>query len=256
MRNKKRFQQKKNRGDWQSKRPRTAGVTLCPKCGKNHLGECLKEFGPNICYRCRQPGHLMRDCKALPPPAAQAPRGTNARVFTVAQGEVEASPSAVTGQLFFHTFPLYALIDSGATHSFMSHGMIERLGLKPVVVDQPIRIELPDGISVLTREMLPGESVMIHGRELLVDLIVFDMPDFDVILGMDFLGKPYCSHEGISVDPSKVEQLEWQRPKLVKEVRSFLGLAGYTSFVAGFAQLAKPLTALTKREFLLYVNGL
>ena len=36
------------------------------------------------------------------------------------------------------------------------------------------------------------------------------------------------SKDGVSVDPSKVEAvLEWQRPKTVKEVRSFLGLAGY-----------------------------
>lgn len=56
--------------------------------------------------------------------------------------------------------------------------------------------------------------------------------------------------EGISVDPSKIKAiLEWQRPKTVKEVRSFLGLAGYyRRFVEGFAQLAKPLIALTKQK--------
>ena len=121
-----------------------------------------------MCYKCRQPGHMWRDCKVpLPPvslpPMAQTSRGTNARVFTVAQGEAEASPSAVTGQLLFHAVSLYALIDSGATHSFISHGMIERLNLKPVRVSQPIKIELPDGVSVLTQEMLLGESVVIHG---------------------------------------------------------------------------------------------
>ena len=67
--------------------------------------------------------------------------------------------------------------------------MIERLGLKPTRVSRPIKIELSDGVSVVTHEMLSGESVVIHGRELAVDLIVFDMPDFDVILGMDFLGR-------------------------------------------------------------------
>ena len=76
--------------------------------------------------------------------------------------------------------------------------MIERLNLKPVKVSQPIKIELPDGVSVLTQEMLIGESVMIHGRELVVDLIVFDMPDFDVILGMDFLGR-----NGVEIDCRK-----------------------------------------------------
>ena len=38
------------------------------------------------------------------------------------------------------------------------------------------------------------------------------------------------------------------RSKIVKEIRSFLGLAGYyRRFVQGFARLAKPLTALTRQ---------
>ncbi|XP_031262170.1 uncharacterized protein LOC116120359 [Pistacia vera] len=52
------------------------------------------------------------------------------------------------------------------------------------------------------------------------------------------------------MDPSKVNTiLECQKPKTVKEVESFLGLASYyRRFIAGFAQLAKPLTALTKQK--------
>lgn len=63
-----------------------------------------------------------------------------------------------------------------------------------------------------------------------------------------FLGH-VVTKEGIAVDPSKVETiLEWVRPKTVKEIRSFLGLAGYyRRFVQGFARLAKPLTALTRQ---------
>ena len=42
-----------------------------------------------------------------------------------------------------------------------------------------------------------------------------------------FLGH-VISGQGISVDPSKVETvLQWERPKNVAEIRSFLGLAGY-----------------------------
>ena len=37
---------------------------------------------------------------------------------------------------------------------------------------------------------------------------------------------------GIAVDPSKVKDvLEWETPQTVKEVKSFLGLAGYFSEV-------------------------
>ncbi|GKB93646.1 putative reverse transcriptase domain-containing protein, partial [Tanacetum coccineum] len=50
-----------------------------------------------------------------------------------------------------------------------------------------------------------------------------------------FLGH-VVSAKGIKVDPAKVEAVtNWHRPKLVTEVRSFLGLAGYyRHFVEGF----------------------
>ena len=42
-----------------------------------------------------------------------------------------------------------------------------------------------------------------------------------------FLGH-VISKEGVSVDPTKVEAvLQWEPPKSVTEIRSFLGLAGY-----------------------------
>ncbi|XP_058766107.1 uncharacterized mitochondrial protein AtMg00860-like [Vicia villosa] len=55
---------------------------------------------------------------------------------------------------------------------------------------------------------------------------------------------------GVAVDPSKVEAVvNWDRPRSVTEVRSFLGLAGYyRRFIMGFAKLALPLTKLTRKE--------
>ena len=52
------------------------------------------------------------------------------------------------------------------------------------------------------------------------------------------------------MDPAKVEAVEkWPVPKSVTEIRSFLGLAGYyRRFVEGFARLAAPLTALTRKD--------
>lgn len=56
---------------------------------------------------------------------------------------------------------------------------------------------------------------------------------------MVFLGH-VVSIDGILVDPSKIEAvLEWQRPKTLKEVQSFLGLIGYyRRFMNDFAKLA------------------
>lgn len=68
--------------------------------------------------------------------------------------------------------------------------------------------------------------------------------DFD--LSVAFLGHVISNHE-ISVDPAKIEVIQsWEQPKLVTEVRSFLGFSGYyRRFVEGFSRIATLLTLLT-----------
>ncbi|XP_058189201.1 uncharacterized protein LOC131306790 [Rhododendron vialii] len=63
-----------------------------------------------------------------------------------------------------------------------------------------------------------------------------------------FLGH-VVSKNGVSVDPGKIESaMNWQRPKNVFEIRSFLGLAGYyRHFVLDFSRLVAPLTKLTRK---------
>jgi hypothetical protein len=54
------------------------------------------------------------------------------------------------------------------------------------------------------------------------------------------------SENGISVDPSKVQEvMDWKVPIIVHEVWSFLGLAGYyRHFILGFSKIAKPMMSL------------
>ena len=63
-----------------------------------------------------------------------------------------------------------------------------------------------------------------------------------------FLGHA-VSASGVSVDPEKVEAvMSWERPKLVFEICSFLGLAGYyRRFIEDFSWLAAPMTRLTRK---------
>ena len=58
------------------------------------------------------------------------------------------------------------------------------------------------------------------------------------------------SEKGIYVDPKKVEVvIKWERPTIVTEIRSFLGLAGYyRRFIEVFSTIASPLTQLTRKE--------
>ncbi|GKA12576.1 putative reverse transcriptase domain-containing protein [Tanacetum coccineum] len=58
------------------------------------------------------------------------------------------------------------------------------------------------------------------------------------------------NHDGIHMDPSKIEALKsWKAPTTPSEVRSFLGLAGYYRyFIKNFSKIPKPLTLLTQKN--------
>ena len=54
----------------------------------------------------------------------------------------------------------------------------------------------------------------------------------------------------VAVDPKKIASiLEWKTPANVRNIREFLGLAGYyRKFVKDFSKIAKPITELLKKE--------
>ena len=58
------------------------------------------------------------------------------------------------------------------------------------------------------------------------------------------------SASGVSINPEKVKAvMNWERPKSVFEIRSFLGLAGYyRRFIKDFSRIAAPMTRLTRKE--------
>ncbi|XP_043725716.1 uncharacterized mitochondrial protein AtMg00860-like [Telopea speciosissima] len=63
-----------------------------------------------------------------------------------------------------------------------------------------------------------------------------------------FLGH-LVSMKGIEVDPGKVQSVvDWEIPKNVADIRSFLGLAGYyRRFIENFSKISTPMTRLTRK---------
>jgi len=66
---------------------------------------------------------------------------------------------------------------------------------------------------------------------------------------VQFLGF-VLSEEGVTVSPEKVKAVkQYTIPKCIKDVRAFIGLAlFYRRLVPKFAELAKPLTMLTRKD--------
>ena len=81
------------------------------------------------------------------------------------------------------------LFNFGATHSFISAMFANCLGRNKDDIRQTFRMALLSSDVMLSNYWLRVVLVVISKRELSIDLVILDMIDYDVILGMDFLSK-------------------------------------------------------------------
>ena len=78
------------------------------------------------------------------------------------------------------------LFDSRFTHSFLSHRLTKHISVEPRKLKSPLVISTPLGQSWVADLFYPTCRVMVEGHCLPTNLILLDMTDFDVNLGMDW----------------------------------------------------------------------
>ena len=101
------------------------------------------------------------------------------------RGEQETSLDVVTGMLKVFYIDLYALLDPGATLSFVTPLVAKKIDILPNILHEPLIVSTPVGESVVAKRVYKNYPIMLPNRVLYVELIELNMLDFNIILGMD-----------------------------------------------------------------------
>jgi hypothetical protein len=105
------------------------------------------------------------------------------------QEDVRAASDVVAGMVQMNDYQMHVLFDSGATHSFITNKNVTKLSKETKRVEKGFIIGTPLGETVETIVVFEGVGININGCELEADLIPLELSDFDIILGMNWLGK-------------------------------------------------------------------
>ena len=83
----------------------------------------------------------------------------------------------------------HVLIDSGATHSFVSCKFAAYMNKELESLSEALLVCTPTGENIVIERAYFECEIVIDGEVWLVDLLPLELLEFDVILGMDFLSK-------------------------------------------------------------------
>ncbi|KZV27556.1 hypothetical protein F511_10960 [Dorcoceras hygrometricum] len=194
----------------------SSGSMFCGQCGGKHeTSQCRGVRG--LCHLCGQPGNFSRACPLMggqslsqsqqgsaggssqrqqpfvPSQRSQqgvpsrlqfsGPQQAQANALTREQAD-EIPTGVIQGTCFFFDFPARVLIDTGASHSFISELFVYERGLSSYPLCDVVSVSTPNGVSLLSREVVLDCLIRFDEHVLMTHLIVLGIRDFDCILGM------------------------------------------------------------------------
>ncbi|XP_020272530.1 uncharacterized protein LOC109847710 [Asparagus officinalis] len=113
-------------------------------------------------------------------------------MFMMSAVEAEANDQVITGKVLVSSVPALSLFDSGASHCFLSRRFVSvhSLPITPLTTGWNINTGSCVLVASTGYEACP---VVICGRELFIDFLVIDLPSFDVVFRMDWLGSFFAT---------------------------------------------------------------
>ncbi|WMV42843.1 hypothetical protein MTR67_036228 [Solanum verrucosum] len=115
------------------------------------------------------------------------------------------------------------LFDPGSTYSYVFVHFASEFNMNCDILNAPTHVSTLVGESVVVTHIYCACPILFMGFQTWVDLVILDMTDFDIILGMTWLSPYYvvfnCNTKSVTLEISVKEKLEWEwvyKPKEAK----------------------------------------
>ncbi|GJR02055.1 putative reverse transcriptase domain-containing protein [Tanacetum coccineum] len=206
------------------KREYTGSFPLCTKCNYHHKGPCAprcnkcknighlardcRSFGPKgnnnnygnfgitqnaiTCYKCGVQGHFKKDCPKLKNGNCGNQYGNGnapAKVYVVGNAGTNPDSNVVTGTFLLNDRCASILFDTGADRSFVSTTFSSLIDIIPTTLDHYYDVELADGKMIGINTIIRSCTLNFLDHPFNINLMAVKLGSFDVIIGMDWLSK-------------------------------------------------------------------
>ncbi|XP_070011001.1 uncharacterized protein [Nicotiana sylvestris] len=164
---------------------------------------------PRSCYTCGDPRHIARFC----PRVSSSSQHQGSRVVVPAPG-VPPAAQPDRGTVSVCIRDASVLFDPGSTYSYVSSYFASYLVVPHDSLSAPVYVSTLLGDSIIVDRVYYLRMVVIGGLETRVGLLLLDMVDFDVILGMDWLSLYHaildCHAKTMTLALPGLPRLEWR----------------------------------------------
>jgi hypothetical protein len=144
---------------------------------------------PNLCTRPQTDVSTPAPtCGANSVPVSAKQNYARGRVNHVTVEEAHEAPDVVISLFSINDTSVVVLFDSVASHSFISTAYVGKHNL-PLSLLKCQMIVSSLGGDMPTRQLCPKVNLKIKGVDIVANLIILELKDIDVILGMDWLSK-------------------------------------------------------------------
>ncbi|XP_073035216.1 uncharacterized protein [Primulina eburnea] len=124
---------------------------------------------------------------------AQGAGPPQAHVYALTREQAEeAREEMIAGKCYLCSYPAYILIDTGASHTFISKRFVVEHHMRSSPLSMPLSVSTPSGVDISVVSMISDGIISYEGYELRSDMIILEMTDFDCIVGINVL-KRYCA---------------------------------------------------------------